>query len=264
MGGDFGMKGICRTVLVLVCFLFVTIFASAQGPNELYQVSTINALLQGVYDGESTIKDLEQHGNFGIGTLNSLDGELIGLDGKYYQVKASGQVVEVPGNTKIPFATVLNFKSQQNVKINDLADYDAIQKYLDKTINDQNYFYAIRIDGVFSSVKTRSIPAQTRPYKTLAEASKEQCVFEFQNIRGTVVGFWCPKYVNGVNVPGYHLHFISADRQHGGHILGLGAAAGDVQIARVMDFRMVLPGAGDFQKAALGKDLSKELNAVEK
>lgn len=258
------MRGLCRTAVIFVCVVFLNGFALAEGPNELYQVSTINALLQGVYDGEFTIGSLKQHGDFGIGTLNGLDGELVGLDGTYYQIKASGDVIKVASDTKVPFATVLTFKAEQSADVSNLADYGAVERSLGKVINDQNYFYAIRIDGVFSYVKTRAIPAQKRPYKTLAEASKEQNIFEANNIKGTIIGFWCPQYVNGVNVPGYHLHFISADRKFGGHVLGLSVQAGKAQIARVMDFRMVLPSAGDFQKAVLGKDLSKELNAVEK
>lgn len=258
------MRAVCRTAIIVVCLVFFSTLCNAQSQNELYQVSTINALLQGVYDGESNIKELKQHGDFGIGTLNGLDGELIGIDGQYYQIKSTGQVILVDGNIKTPFATVINFKPEQKAEIGNMQDYDHLQKYLDEIINDQNYFYAIRIDGTFTYAKTRSIPLQSRPYKTLAEASKEQSIFEFENIKGTIIGFWCPQYVNGVNVPGYHLHFISDDRQHGGHLLATSLQSGVVQIARITDFRMTLPAAGDFKKASLGKDYSKELNEVEK
>jgi len=249
--------------MTFVLLISLNTFAYAQAPNALYQISTINALLQGVYDGKLTIKDLKEHGDFGIGTLNGLDGELIGLDGDYYQIKADGQVLKLKGDVQVPFATSLHFKPDSSVELHDL-DYGNLQKSLDEIKNDKNYFYAVRIDGVFTNVKTRAIPKQSKPYKTLAEAAKFQHVFEFNNIKGTIVGFWCPQYVNGINVPGYHLHFISEDRKFGGHVLTTDLIAGKVQIARINDFTMELPqDASSFGKAALNEDYSKELKAVE-
>lgn len=258
------MKTVLRTITMAFAFLlFFNAFTYAQAANELYQFSTINALLQGVYDGELTIKDLKKQGSFGIGTLNGLDGELIGLDGDYYQVKANGNVLKLTDDAKIPFATSLHFKSDRAAQFHAL-DYENLQKSLDQMKNDTNYFYAIRIDGVFTKVLTRAIPKQDRPYKTLAEAAKEQHVFELNNIKGTVIGFWCPQYINGINVPGYHLHFISEDRKFGGHILTAALQAGNVQMSRIHAFRMELPqGASGFGAAALNKDYSKELKAIE-
>ena len=262
--GGFSLKTILRTITMSFVFLFFfNTFTYAQAANELYQFSTINALLQGVYDGELTIKDLKKQGSFGIGTLNGLDGELIGLDGDYYQVKANGDVLKLTDDAKIPFATSLTFKSDRAAQLHD-SDYENLQKSLDQMKNDTNYFYAIRIDGVFTKVLTRAIPKQDRPYKPLAEAAKEQHVFELNNINGTVIGFWCPQYINGINVPGYHLHFISEDRKFGGHILTAALQAGNVQMSRIHAFRMELPqGASGFGAAALNKDYSKELKAIE-
>lgn len=257
------MKTLLRITITFLFLISSSTLTYAQPTNALYQISTINAVLQGVYDGELTIKDLKEQGDFGIGTLNGLDGELIGLDGDYYQVKYNGEVLKLGGDSKVPFATALYFKPERFADLSKL-DYENLQKSLDNIINDKNYFYAIRIDGVFTTVKTRSIPKQTPPYKTLIEAAKEQTVFDLTDIKGTVIGFWCPQYVNGINVPGYHLHFISEDRNFGGHILTASLKSGKVQIARIHDFHMVLPqDASSFGKAALNEDYSKELKAVE-
>lgn len=257
------MHTLLRITLTLLFLMFFYTGTYAQSANSLYQISTINAVLQGVYDGQLTIKDLKQQGSFGIGTLNGLDGELIGLDGNYYQIKADGQVVKLNDNANVPFATALHFKADKTAELHDV-DYETLQKSLDEIKNDTNYFYAVRIDGVFATVKTRSIPKQTKPYKTLTEAAKEQKIFDLTNITGTVVGFWCPQYVNGINVPGYHLHFISADRKFGGHILTATLQSGKVQMARITEFHITLPQDADsFGKAALNQDYSKELKAVE-
>jgi len=63
--------------------------------NTLFQTSTISALLEGVYDGETTYKALKQYGDFGLGTFDGLDGEMIGLEGKFYQVKADGLLIQL-------------------------------------------------------------------------------------------------------------------------------------------------------------------------
>jgi acetolactate decarboxylase len=256
------LKTMYRTSILVVCLLFFTVVASAQSQNSVYQVSTINALLQGVYDGETTMKDLKKFGNFGIGTFEGLDGEMVALDGKFYQVKSTGEVILVNDQMKTPFANVMNFHPDLTGEISNAKTFAELEKALDSIIKDKNYIYAIRIDGVFTG-ETRSIPGKTKPYPSLTDAAKTQSVFNIQDTKGTIVGFLCPQYVNGINVPGYHLHFISDDRKSGGHILKGGIESGKVQISRVTDFRMVLPSSDSFQKASLNQDYSKELSKVE-
>lgn len=252
-----------RIILLTATLIFFTAVVSAQPQNSLYQVSTINALLQGVYDGEVTMHQLKQHGSFGIGTLERLDGEMIAVDGKFYQVKSTGEVIEVKDSVKTPFATVMDFHCDKTGEIKSALTFQELENQLDKIIDDQNYIYAIRIDGTFTG-KTRSIPGKNKPYPTLTEAAKTQSVFSLENVPGTVVGFWCPGYVNGINVTGYHLHFISADRKSGGHILSGGIENGTVKIARISRFEMELPSGQAFKEALLSKDYSQELNSVEK
>ncbi|WP_110955344.1 acetolactate decarboxylase [Anaerosinus massiliensis] len=256
------VKSVCRVSILVVCLLFSTLIVNAQPQNSLYQVSTINALLQGVYDGEATVKDVKKHGGFGIGTFERLDGEMVALDGKYYQVKSTGEVIEVADQVKIPFATVMDFQPEQFGEISNVKTFAELEQALDSIIKDKNYIYAIRIDGTFTG-KTRSIPGKTKPYPTLTDAAKTQSVFDIQNTQGTIVGFLCPQYVNGINVPGYHLHFLAADHKSGGHILNGGVINGKVQIARITDFRMVLPSSDAFQQASLNNDYSEELAKVE-
>ena len=257
------MKSLNRVLVLFIGLLFFNTVVSAQTSNSLYQVSTINAVLQGVYDGQMNMKELKQHGNFGIGTFEGLDGEMIALDGQFYQVKSTGHVVLVSDQVKTAFADVMDFKPEKTEKIPDVLTFNELEQVLDGIIQDKNYIYAIRIDGVFSGT-TRSIPGKTKPYPSLTDAAKTQSVFDIQNTKGTIVGFLCPQYINGINVTGYHLHFISDDRKSGGHILSGGIKSGVVKIERITDFRMILPNSDAFQQAVLNKDYSKELNGVEK
>lgn len=240
---------------------------TSQGPaNDLeavYQVSMLSALLEGQYDGLTSFGDLKRYGDTGIGTVEGLDGELIELDGQFYQVRADGVGYPVADNQKTPFASVTYFKADKSLAVSEVADYQQIQSRLDSMLGNKNIFYAIKITGDFKYVKTRSVPAQHKPYPPLAEVTKNQPTFEFENVKGTMVGFWCPAYVNGINVPGYHIHFLNADKNAGGHLLDFSMTSGEIEIDATPNFYMTLPQSDDFGKIDMSKDRSQETKTVE-
>ena len=231
----------------------------------LFQTSTINALLEGVYDGDISFQELKQHGGFGLGTVNALDGEMVGLEGKFYQVKADGIAYPVDDSMKTPFAVVTFFEPDKSALLGEsINNYEQLTGYLDNLLPTKNIFYAIKIEGVFEYIKTRSVPKQNKPYSPLVEAVKSQSTFEFQNVVGTMVGFRCPAYAEGVNVPGYHLHFITKDRKAGGHLLECQMQNVTIEIDYTSNFYMVLPQSGEFYKVDLTKGKQKELEKVER
>ncbi|MHC1756974.1 MAG: acetolactate decarboxylase [Methanosarcina sp.] len=230
----------------------------------LYQVSTIDALLQGVYDGVLPVSELETHGDFGIGTFDGLEGEMLALDGNYYQIKIDGIAYPVSGEMLTPFATVTYFETDESFRLEKPVNLTELEDFLDLNLPSENLFYAVRVDGNFSYIKARSVPRQEKPYPKLADAVSTQSVFEFENISGTLVGFRAPEYVKGVNVPGYHLHFITADRSAGGHVLDLKMENGDTALDITSAFFMELPASGDFYNVELGQDLQADMEKVEK
>jgi acetolactate decarboxylase len=140
---------------------------------ELFQVSTIDALMQGVYDGNTSLKELSENGDFGIGTFNTLDGELILENGTFYQVKSDGKVYRPSDEIKTPFASVVHFAPEDSIAINNL-DFLKLKQVIDSLMGSQNYFYAIRLEGNFETVHTRSVPAQVKPYRPLIEVTQKQ------------------------------------------------------------------------------------------
>jgi acetolactate decarboxylase len=167
----------------------------------LSQVSTVNALLDGIYDGVITCGALKGYGDIGVGTFDRLDGEMIVADGEVYQIKADGIAYLVPDSLGTPFACVTFFDADYSTPLPENTNYEQMQKLMDGSLPTTNAFYAMRIDGTFSYMKTRSVPSQNKPYPILSEVTKNQAVFEFNDVSGTVVGFRCPDYVSGVNVP---------------------------------------------------------------
>ncbi len=235
------------------------------GEETLAQVSTIDAILGGVYDGVISYGELRGYGDFGIGTFSGLDGEMLAFDGDYYQIKADGVAYPVADTLKTPFAAVTFFDVDIVGEVPVGSDWAGFQKYLDGILPTENTFYAVRVEGIFSYMKTRSVPAQEKPYPLLTEVTKNQPVFEFKDVTGTMVGFRCPPYAAGINVPGYHLHFLTEDRDAGGHVLEFTVQSATVSVDNTRDFLMILPEAdSDFYGIDLTPDKQEELEEAEK
>jgi len=231
----------------------------------LTQVSTIDALLQGVYDGVTTFETLRTHGDFGIGTFASLDGEMLAFDGRFFRVSADGVARQVSDDAQTPFAAVTFFDRDLQYTLPEGLDLAGVQSFLDSRFDTLNTFYAIRIDGAFATMVTRSVPAQQKPYPPLTEVTAKQSIFDFKDVTGTVVGFRCPAYVVGVNVPGYHLHFLTEDGSSGGHVLSLTVSKADASVDVTRDFLMLLPDAdSDFYDIDLTPDNEEALEQAEK
>lgn len=229
--------------------------------NTLCQVSTIQALLNGHYDGTVSFGSLMKSGDFGIGTFDKLDGEMIAFDGDFYQVAYSGQVNKVKPNWSTPFAVVTKFESDLKLAFRYIKDLDDLKARIKKALPGLNIFYALRIDGFFQYVKTRSVPAQKKPYPPLAEVAKKQSVFEITDTMGTMVGFYTPEFGGKINVPGFHFHFLDQSASKGGHVLDISTLEVVVQVDRTPYLFLNLPLS---TAGATLKDRTSELDAIEK
>ncbi len=223
----------------------------------LYQVSTIRALCAGDYDGETELSTLKRHGDFGLGTFYGLDGEMVVLDGAFYQVKADGRVCPVEQASGIPFAQVTFFDADKEFVIDREVDYAGLRGYLDKQLPSGNIFYAIKITGRFGYVKTRSVAKQEKPYRDLSQAVKEQQIFEFSDIEGTIIGFHSPEYSESFSAAGYHLHFINGNHDGGGHLLDFRASRLKIEIDDTCGFFVSLPSTRNFLGLDLGRKQEK-------
>ena len=253
--------------VLLICGLVAVpmmVEAAPAAREILFQTSTVGALMEGVYDGDVTFAELKKRGDFGLGTLNGLDGEVLGFDGEFYQIDATGEVHVIPDTAKTPFAAVTFFDADKSLGLRERSDWDGLQTFIRTMMPSENLMYAIKVEGWFRYVKTRSVPRQTKPYPRLAEVVKHQAIFEFRNVRGTLVGFWLPDYMQGVNVPGFHLHFLTDDRTGGGHLLDCQMLRGQVAIDYTPTFYMALPDTDEFYQIDLREDKRDELEKVEK
>ena len=216
-----------------------------------FQVSTLGALKVGVYEGAATIAEVKRHGNFGLGTLEGLDGELVVLNGKFYQIKADGVAYPVADDSKTPLSAVTFFRGERSLRLTGQMTYQELQQLLDKQLPTSNFPYAIRLQGTFPSLKVRSGRKQTPPYRSLDVVTQEQIVFELRNVRGTLVGFRTPQYLKDVSGAGYHFHFITSDRSSGGHLLDGAFLNQVVDVQTLQDWQIMLPNNTAFEQASL-------------
>jgi acetolactate decarboxylase len=228
----------------------------------LYQVSTATALVEGIYQGAVRVGTLREHGDLGLGTFEDLDGEMVVFDGHFFQVRCDGSVREVDDSVLSPFAVITRFAPEPAVTLDQCPDLGHLTSRFDRLRHSDNIFYALRVDGKFDYVHTRAM-CRTEEGVPLVQAAAVQPEFEFRDISGTLVGFWTPEYAKTFNVPGYHLHLISADRTRGGHLLQCRGSNLRLQIQREGDYHLALPETEDFLRANLRRDPTADLARAE-
>jgi acetolactate decarboxylase len=229
----------------------------------LFQVSTSAALVEGLYQGAVRVSRLLRHGDFGLGTFIDLDGEMVVLDGVCYRIASDGEVTTAEGDQLIPYAVVTPFSSEFSERFQRLSSFTGLVAACDAFRKSENAFYAFRAEGSFSFVKARVMKAvpEGTGLKAAAAAQEE---FSFRNQQGTLVGLWAPAFAQSFSVPGYHFHFLSADRKRGGHVLDCNAV--DVEIAgcAMHEMHVSLPETAEFLKADLSRDPGDDLTTAER
>jgi len=256
-------KIILLGMLIAGCAINKTQYDDILHRETIYQVATISALQENVYDGTTTVSELKKRGDFGIGTFNALDGELIMLDGNVYRFGSDGSVKEMSNDSLTPFASVTFFEPDFSQDLPDMITFEEFKEKVEALLISINLPYAVRVDGIFTTMKTRAPYRQSKPYPRLIDALANQPEFDYHDVEGTLVGFYLPGYFKGINVPGWHLHFISADRKKAGHVLSFTLSRGVFSYDVSPNLLMALPEKGAFVDSNLGLDTSHELKTIE-
>ncbi|MBO0440073.1 acetolactate decarboxylase [Candidatus Enterococcus ikei] len=231
----------------------------------LYQHGTLGALMAGLMDGTETIANILKKGDFGIGTLSGLDGELIILDGKAFQGREDGALIAINEEQETPYAAVTTFKPTITFPVDGPADNLKINTLIRDHLKSENLFHAIKIHGIFKEVHIRVMPKQQKPYKRLVEVSKEQPEFIKGNVTGTIVGFFTPELFQGVAAADLHLHFIDDDQTFGGHLMDFELESGTIEIEPMDSLLQHFPKNDEtFIHTAIDyADLEKEIQEAE-
>jgi acetolactate decarboxylase len=235
-----------------------------RAPHVLFQASTIGALLDGAFEGDLSFAELAEHGDLGLGTLNHLDGEMIAIDGEFFRADVDGNATRIGLEERTPFAVVTAFEPTVDERLpEEETSHEALLARLDELAPIDASSCAVRLDGRFELVRARSVPRQEPPYRPLTEVVADQHVFELREVEGTMLGFRFPAYVDGIEVPGYHLHFISAERSRGGHVLDSRSRGLRARLDPSDDLHVELPPQVDLEDPGLAASTHAAVDAVE-
>lgn len=253
-------------MIMLVVLLLSATLSFAEDEKVVTQVSTVNAVMKGLYDGEMTFGELRNYGDFGLGYFDKLAGEVLALDGVFYRIKGDGLTEIVKDNDKTPFFTITTFESKSDNFTNRNFDYNGLKEYLLTMMPRKKSFYAIKITGVFENLKARTFLRQMKPYPDINHVLKTQTEFNFSNTEGILVGMFTPEFLEGVGIPGFHFHFLSADKTRGGHVNSLKVKSITIEFIEIPLFQLRLPKDAKYQNADLSitKSMKKELQKFEK
>jgi acetolactate decarboxylase len=228
--------------------------APADVRHTVFQTSLLSALLDGVYEGSMTIGELLRHGDFGLGTFNALDGEMIILDSVCHQLHDSGAATIAGNDLQTPFAVVARFVAAITAELPPHSSRQAVVDIVTELTGSDNYLYAIKVTGSFDWVRTRTVKRQAKPYRPLREVTKGEPVVQFDDIDGVVAGFRTPLYEQGIGVPGGHVHFLDSAHERGGHVLDYALNHGRLEICLGTDLHLALPLTEAFRRARLTPD----------
>ncbi|MCR5772713.1 MAG: acetolactate decarboxylase [Butyrivibrio sp.] len=236
--------------------------------NIMYQVSTLQALALGYTKGVITVDELKKEGDTGLGTFENVDGEMIVLDGHCYRAMEDGNVVEAAPDTGIPFAAVGKLLRGNTFELSEFSNIEALREELTKRIEEHfglNSMHVVRIDGEFSKIDARSeAPYRSQHISLKNLLEKTQKAFVFENICGSLVGVYFPDYMDGINMPGWHLHFLSDDKTKGGHVFDMSMKKGNVYLDKIASIKIDLPNEPAFDTYSLKAASDDEIKKVEK
>ena len=230
--------------------------------HSLFQVSTSSALVEGVFDGCTSVRDLKRHGDFGLGTFEGLDVEMVMLESVCYQVGSGGTACVVAEETLVPFATVTRFCSDETFQIEAAVSFKDLLDQIDQRRPSNNLFVAFRVDGHFREISMRAA-CKAEPGEKLVDAIGHQSQFHAERQKGTLVGFWAPTYATSIGVPGYHFHFINDAGTYGGHVFDLSGDNFQVGMHVETDIHLAIPETQQFLSADLSADHRAALERAE-
>ena len=217
--------------------------------NKIWQNMLSKAYKLGLFEGVVTIGELREHGRFGLGEFEALDGELIVWDGEFYQVTGDGKMRVADDSDRLCFAQVSDFNPQRYLDPPSGITFDTIAPFLEATEGTRNTFFALTIEGIFESVTATAYHPQTKPYPPPASVSPQ--VFKFARIEGRLIAFYSPPYMRDIGIPGYHFHFLAKDLAGGGHVTAFTLSRGTIALEEIDRFLLDIPTNDAFRASNL-------------
>lgn len=212
----------------------------------LFQVSFTDAIMSGLQNGTADAADLVREGKYGLGTPVMPGGELIIVDGEVYVCNPCGKTTKVRGDTSVNFAVVADESESFSFELENTEGYENVRKKIERMITESagnlNHFCLAIMRGRFArvNIRTNEFHISDGKYVFPQEYS------DHEELHATAVGFYCPEYTAGLNMPGWHFHIISDDRRTGGHVMDMSPGKVAVSITVLTEWKLRLPNNEEF------------------
>ncbi len=233
----------------------------------MYQVSTLQALATGYTRSVVNVGELLKHADTGLGTFEDVDGEMILLDGICYRATEDGTVLTAPEDKGVPFCAGTRLLDKRTFIIEETDSIDELKKLLNVRIEEDfglNSMHVVRIDGDFKKICARSESGYKSQHVSLKDVlGKTQRDFFFDDITGSLVCLYFPDYMDGINAPGWHLHFVSSDSRFGGHVFDLKLIRAKARMDKISRIDIRLPDSPAFDTYSLKEVSQEEIKEVE-
>ncbi|WP_298731931.1 acetolactate decarboxylase [uncultured Chitinophaga sp.] len=233
--------------------------------NNLFTVGVGSGLIGGLYDGFFSYRELKKHGDFGLGAPDKLDGEIMIFRGRVYQTQHSGKTFQVDDHQLTPFSMINFFHPDITISVVKPLDKAGLFHLLDSVLTNINGMYAIHVSGKFSYIKTRAFPpVQQHQHTPLADMLSLQHFFEFKDAQGDLIGYRLPVFMDNTNISGYHFHFLSENKDAGGHIIDLKASHFTIEIDILDSYTIKVPANKDFEQFDFKQNRAEDIKSVER
>ncbi|HET7229845.1 MAG TPA: acetolactate decarboxylase [Longimicrobium sp.] len=243
---------------------------AARSQSTLWQLTPVAPFWNGVYDSAATVGELRRHGDLGVGMFARVNGELVVVDGEFYQADSTGTIIPTTDTQPVLFAVLTRWRGGTPLTVDPGLQYcvqcgsgtppagdttfqTTLNRELAEAFHTRNWLYSLRLTGTFTNLVTRSFAEQTPPYQCWTDVVKGQKIHTDSVATGTMVGFLEPIFVGSISIIGYHLHFISEDRTRGGHVLSFTTGAVRLEAAPLMNIQIPVPGTPAYMSADLSR-----------
>jgi acetolactate decarboxylase len=217
----------------------------------LYNANTRSAYQAGYYLGSFSIGTILRHGDTGLGACDGNDGELVIDRGKAWRSDVHGVNHELNDDDTSPFATVVAWQSADRFTVDqpmNRAEFDAA---IGARLPLDNRIWALRVSGQFDRVTAGASARQHAPTRPLEEVMAEYSRHTWTDTAGSLIGFYGPPFLKGVDYVGFHYHWLSDDHQHGGHVFDYAPRSVVVEAQEVSSYTTELPASEDFYRLDL-------------
>lgn len=220
---------------------------SNQDKSAIQQYGLPVTLMNTIYEGTITAKEMKSLGDIGVGVSNHLNGELTAVDGVIYSIAADGTATVAPDDLQAPYMSMIRFEPTHLITLKNIDSFKELSDRVSEEIESVNSFYVFRARGRFNHTRLASAHGVEDEDVDFFEYLNSRQMYELEETDGTLVGIYTPDYLGVISIPGLHFHFQNADNTIGGHLEDIRFDTIEFQVQEFNRIDLALPNVEEFR-----------------